>query len=114
MRDQLLTPEARLERAKRTIAEGVAEMIEATIARGVAAGEWIDQKRSPLGKRRHLELARSGRIPHRKIGRLVLIRREDINAYLEREGIMRGKPVTDDEDVVDVIERVTAASGRRR
>ena len=52
--DTGLTPEARLERAKRTIAEGVSELVEAHLARGSAANEWIDQAHSPLGRRRHL------------------------------------------------------------
>lgn len=113
VRDRVLTPEARLERAKRGIAECVAEMIEATIARGVAANEWVDQAHSPLGKRRHLELARAGKLPSKKIGRLVLVKRDDLNAYLEREGLARGTRV-EDEDVLDVLERVTASAGRRR
>jgi excisionase family DNA binding protein len=112
VKDRSLTPEARLERAKRTIAEGISEMIEATIARGVAANEWVDQKSSPLGKNRHLALARTGKIPSKKVGQLVLIRRDDLNAYLEREGISRSRP-TDEDDVLDVVERITAG-GRRR
>jgi len=112
MKDRVLTPEARLERAKRSIAEAVSEMIEATIARGVAANEWVDQNHSPLGKRRHLALARAGKLPSKKIGQLVLVKREDMNAYLDREGLSRG-PRPEDEDVLDVVERITAG-GRRR
>lgn len=112
MKDRLLTPQARLERAKRQIAEGISEMIEATIARGVAANEWVDQHHSPLGKRRHLELARKGKLPSKKHGQLVLVKREDMNAYLEREGLTRARP-TDDDDVLDVVERI-ASGGRRR
>ena len=112
MKDRALTPEARLERAKRTIAEGISEMIEATIARGVAANEWVDQMHSPLGKRRHLELARTGKLPSKKIGRLVLVRREDMNAFLDREGLTRARP-SDDDDVLAVVERI-ASGGRRR
>jgi excisionase family DNA binding protein len=112
VKDRHLTPEARLERAKRTIAEGISEMIEATIARGVAANEWVDQNHSPLGKRKHLELARAGKLPSKKVGRDVLVKRDDLNAYIQREGISRGRSV-DDEDVLEIVERI-AAGGRRR
>ncbi len=101
-----------MERAKRTIAEGVAELVEAKIAQGVAAGEWVDQNHSPIGKRRHLELARTGKVPSRKVGKQVLIRRTVLNDYLDREGISRARPV-EDEDVLDVVERI-AAGGKRR
>lgn len=113
MKDRHLTPEARLERAKRTIAEGVAEMIEATIARGVAANEWVDQNASPLGKAKHLKLARTGKVQSKKIGRAVLIKREDLNAYIEREGLSRAPASTAEAEVLDIVERITAG-GRRR
>lgn len=102
-----LTPEARLERAKRQIADGVAEMIEAKIAAGVAAGEWVDQDHSPLGKRAHLELAREGRLRSRKVKRQVLIRRDELNAFIEKEGLARGdhEPEDDVDAIVDTITR---------
>lgn len=105
MSTSVLTPEARLERAKRQIAEGVADMIEATIARAGAGGEWVDQNHSPLGKRKHLRLAAKKKIPSRKHGKQVLIRRDDLNTYIECEGIGRGKRAELD-DVEDVVERM--------
>ncbi len=110
MTARLLTPEAQLERAKRLIGEAVFDMIKAAIATGAAQSEWIDQNASPLGKRRHLELARAGRLPSKKHGRLVLIRRDDLNAFVDREGLSRGERVAE-EDVVDVVEAIMR--GRR-
>lgn len=107
----VLTPAARIERATRLIMEGVTEAVKATLDQGNAVAEWVDQRHSPLGKRRHLELARSGRIPSKKHGQLVLIRREDLNAYIERAGLSRGKS-SEEEEVVDLVERIEKRSRR--
>lgn len=107
-----LTPQARLERAKKTIAAGVDELVEARLALVSAKEEWVDQKHSPLGKRRHLELARTGKLPSKKDGRRVLVRRDDLNAYLEKHAISRGAR-EEDEDLDDVAAAI-ARGGRRR
>ena len=44
---------------------------------------YYSQHDSPLGRRRHLELARTGVRPRKKIGRLVLVPREAIHAYID-------------------------------
>ena len=109
-----LTSEAKLERAKRQIAEGIADLVEAIIERGVAASEWVDQDASPLGKRAHLELARAGTIESRKVNRRVLVRRVDLNRYIEQHGLRRGPEPSEDEEVEDVIERILAGAERPR
>lgn len=111
MRSGDLTPDAKLERAKRQISEGIAAAIEAIIERGVAAAEWIDQDNSPLGKSAHLALARSGKVESRKVHRRVLIRRAELNRYIEQRAEARGVP-TEEDDVSDVLERITGAVGR--
>jgi excisionase family DNA binding protein len=45
---------------------------------------FYSQANSPLGRRRHLELARRGTLQARKVGRLVLVPREDVHAFIER------------------------------
>lgn len=105
-----LTPEARIERAKKLITEGVMEMVEAQVARGMAAGEWVDQATSPLGRRRHCELVRSGALPGVREGRRVLVRREDLNKYLM--GKQRVAPPSDEDEVEDMLKKF-AAGGRR-
>jgi len=107
-----LTPDAKLERAKRQIAEAIATAVEAIIERGVAAQEWIDQDTSPLGKSAHLTLARSGKVESRKVHRRVLIRRVDLNRYIEQRAEARGTNRHEDEDVSDVLERMTGSAGR--
>lgn len=107
-----LTPQARLERAKKTIAAGVDELVEARLELASAKEEWVDQNHSPLGHRRHLELARKGTLPSKKHGRRVLVRRDDLNAYLEKHAISRGTR-EEDESLDDVAEAI-ARGGRRR
>lgn len=106
-----LTPDARLERAKRRIAEGIDELVDAKLALSGASAEWVDQKSSPLGRKKHLRLAREGKFPSRKEGRQVLVLRSDLNAYIEREGLARGT-CNEDEDVSDILDTIT--SGGRR
>lgn len=109
-----LTPAAMRERGLRMIAEGHALLTEASLAERGAANDWIDQRTSPLGRRRHLELARSGVLPSRKHGSKVLVRRDDLNAYIEREGIRRGVHEDDDDDVNDVVDTILKTGGGRR
>jgi len=46
--------------------------------------DWVDQKSSPLGRRRHCELARAGVFPSaRKVDGSWYARRKDIDAYIE-------------------------------
>jgi hypothetical protein len=61
-----------------------AELREATS--GQDAEPWLDQTCSPLGRRLHCALARSGALPARKMGRRWLVRRTDIDAYILKHG----------------------------
>jgi excisionase family DNA binding protein len=93
-----LTPEARIDAARRAIANAIDELIEAKIAMGVASSEWVDQMTSPLGKRRHLRLVREGVLQAVKDGRRRLVRRSDINAYLESQPVRTPPKREDDVD----------------
>ena len=44
---------------------------------------YFSQYDSPLGRKRHLELARTGQLVGSKVGRLVLVRKEHVRAYIE-------------------------------
>jgi hypothetical protein len=77
-----------------------------TVAMSFAAdADWIDQYRSPLGKRKHLRLCRQGVLPHEKDGYQRLVRRGVIDAYLTRNT----KP--DKASDVDSIDRELDALG---
>ncbi len=59
------------------------------IQTGTTGAEWVDQKTSPLGRARHCALVRSGALPGKKDGRRILVRRVDIEKYLERKTVIR-------------------------
>jgi hypothetical protein len=44
---------------------------------------FYSQSDSPLGRRRHLELTRTGVLTGRKVGRRVLVLREDVHSYID-------------------------------
>jgi hypothetical protein len=45
---------------------------------------YFSQYDSPLGRKRHLELVRTGALAGSKVGRLVLVRKEHVRAYIEQ------------------------------
>ena len=105
-----LTTAAIAERASRQILAGVKDLVRAEIA-AATLPEWLDQKTSPLGREKHLRLAREGKLPSRKEGRQVLVHRDDINAYIKSYP-ERGKRV-EDEDVDDIVDTIVKG-GRKR
>jgi hypothetical protein len=50
---------------------------------GDRADDWIDQAHSPLGRRMHCRLVRTGALPGVSVHRRVLVRRRDLDAYIE-------------------------------
>ena len=52
-----------------------------------AGDEFIDQSASPLGSRLHCRLVRAGELPGYRAGRRVLVRRADLEAYLQQHRI---------------------------
>lgn len=105
------TPDAKLARAFRQMTAGLELAMEAIVERGVAASEWVGQDDSPLGKSAHLALARSGKVESRKVHRKVLIRRTDLNRYIETKAEARGV-ANDHDDVSDVLDRITGSVGK--
>lgn len=97
-----LSPEARRDRAKRKLAEATAELVAAQIEITVSANDKVHQYDSPLGKRRHLELARAGAFPSQKVGKRVLVKRADLNDWLAKNGEQRGVQ-TEDEEIDEMI-----------
>ena len=61
---------------------------------GERGDDWIDQAHSPLGRRTHCHLVRSGALPGVSVHRRVLVRRRDLDAYVEAR---RAPPAGTDE-----------------
>lgn len=58
---------------------GVKELLDAS-----DPDDWVDQKSSPLGRRRHCAAVRRGELPGRKVNGQVLVRRRDLDEYIDR------------------------------
>lgn len=109
LRPAELTPDARIDAACRTIAAAIDELVQARLEKGMARQELVDQNGSPLGRRRHLELVREGKLRAVREGRRVLVRRSDIDAYLADHEV-QPRPMTED-DVDGMVRRIM---GERR
>lgn len=100
-----------------TIPEGalrdaVRAVLRDELARVAHEDDWIDQGHSPLGRKLHCALWRSGVLPGRKLHRKVLVRRRDLDAYVEQYG---ATPANAEPDVsADNEAAVLARVGARR
>ena len=74
------------------------------------ATDWVDQTQSPLGRRRHCALVRSGALPGRRIGRRVLVPRSALDESIRGEA----KPATADTKDNDEDEQLLLSIGMRR
>lgn len=54
--------------------------------------EYYSQNDSPLGKRRHLALAKKGAFPSRKVGRAVLVQRGDLHEFIDSHASVHSEP----------------------
>jgi hypothetical protein len=88
------------------IAEGLRLLADAIEAQP-STPKYYDQATSPLGRRRHLELARHGAFPHVKDGRRVLVRVEDVQAFLDAKRVVRVTSRDDDDTEAErLVERM--------
>jgi excisionase family DNA binding protein len=65
----------------------IAEAVRAATSRPASADEWVDARTSGLGRRTFLRLVREGEFPASKRGKAYVVRRADVDAYLERQRI---------------------------
>ncbi len=116
MSDDVGAVVAKLAEAQRLQAEAISELARTLETK--QPSEWVSQKDSPLGSRAHRELARAGAFPSSRIGKLVLVRRADIDAYIASNRVPRRerdvKPANDVEDLDDQLEQIAARAKRRR
>ncbi len=100
----------RMDRVKYRIGDVVVEAIKEMLDVDAGKTEWIDQAHSPLGRRRHLELVRTGVLRASRDGRKVLVRRVDIDAYLAKHQVIR---VDENADEEREVAKVLSTMGRR-
>jgi hypothetical protein len=85
--EEALTPRARRELAASALLVALDEYIRVAVERRAVAEEWVDQHQSPLGKRAHLEAVRRGSLRGVKHGRRILVRRAELNSFLENHSV---------------------------
>jgi hypothetical protein len=67
------------------LVEELAERVAQRVVEKLTADEltgFVDQSTSPLGRRRHIEAVRSGRLPGRRLGRRYIAKTSDVEAYI--------------------------------
>lgn len=82
-----LTPRARREVAASALLAALDEYLHVTLSVAAAEDEWVDQHASPLGRRAHLKAVRNGKLQGVKHGRRVLVRRAELNSFLENHSV---------------------------
>jgi hypothetical protein len=75
--------------------------------------EYYDQNTSPLGRRRHLELARQGAFPFAKDGRRVLVLVADVRAFLAAKRVVPIREKYDDQTAADMLIQDMTRSGNQ-
>jgi excisionase family DNA binding protein len=78
-----LPPAARKEMAARALISAVETFVHVVERDASPCDEWISQYDSPLGRRAHLKAVRAGALPGVKVGRRILVRRSDVDQYLQ-------------------------------
>lgn len=64
--------------------------------------EWVDQTSVPISRKTYLRLVREGKLPGRKVGRRILVRRKDLEAFIEahrRDPRQQDVPACDEIDL---------------
>lgn len=78
-----LPPIVELDEAARDLAGALERYIDAKIRFATNGAQWIEQSTSPLGRRKHLRLAREGVFASaRKVGRAWFVLKKEIDAYI--------------------------------
>lgn len=103
-----MTTPADIARAHKLIAEG--HLLLARAAESNAATDYYDQNNSPLGKRRHLRLARDRVLPSSKVGRQVLIKRADLDAWLAEHQTYAKPESTEEAELAAIADRIATRS----
>lgn len=111
-----------VEEAMRKLAEGQRLQAEAIaeIARSIETTskppDWVSQRDSPLGSRAHRELARAGAFPSSRVGKLVLVRRADLDAYIAKNRIAKRdvKPENLSDDIDAQLEQIAGRAKQRK
>lgn len=93
------------------------QILDTVLGSDNEAKEFYDQTNSPVGRRAHLALAREGTLDSYKVKRIVMIKKVDLDAYLEtRRKRIVPADIDDDAAVARVLADVSkhAANTRKK
>jgi hypothetical protein len=100
------------------IADAVVQRLKgAEVAPGSGAqapSSWYNQDTSPLARRTYLALCRSGRVEGRRVGKMVLVRRDVLDAWILTHGTERTAPTSPTPTATPTNEELMRAAGFRR
>lgn len=65
----------------------IADAVRGATSPLASADDWVDARTCGLGRRTFLRLVREGALPASKRGKAYIVRRGDVDAYLERQRI---------------------------
>lgn len=82
-----LTPKLRRDMAARALLKAIDDYVGMILETHQVRDEWVDQNGSPLGKFAHMHAVKQGRLPGVKHGKLILVRRTDLNSYLAKHSV---------------------------
>jgi stalled ribosome rescue protein Dom34 len=101
--DAALTPTARRELAAGALLSALDGYVREVLSGVAGANEWVDQHASPLGKRAHMEAVRRGDLRGVKHGRRILVRRAELNSFLEHRSVMHHAVRNGSDDAADAV-----------
>jgi len=100
------------------LSDGLASVVEQLRALAASKPEdWVDQVRSPLGSRMHCRLVREGELKGSKVARRVLVRRRDLDAFIESHGVAveaHGDVSDERAEVIAALQKTLRRPSRRR
>jgi hypothetical protein len=66
--------------------------------------DWVDQEQSPIGRRRHCELSRTGKFPSaRKVNGHWLVRRRELDAFVEGHAMASSSEKSEADEMAEVL-----------
>jgi len=110
-----LTPAELEARGCRLIVEGQRLLVKAQVKLSLAPLDSYTQDTAPIKRRKYLAITRAGMVPSTKLGKDVLVKRGDLDKYIQKHGLARGaRPPEEDAD--DIIDRLMSGEdgGERR
>jgi hypothetical protein len=82
------------------LAEALVPLLKPHFEQPTDQREFYSQCDNPLGRRQHLEVARSGAVQSYKVGRLVLVRRDEMRRFIELHAMAAPRREDNETDIL--------------